>query len=102
MCCVFQVNVIEPRHRLILVMPNASPDQVHRSQSSIIDILQEETKMIVRVEKLQALSSMSPNGTMLVDTSGSELWFYCIDPATETIVVTNHTQINAYEINLLY
>lgn len=75
-------------------MPSASPDQVHRSQSSIVDILQEETKMIVRVEKLQALTHTSPNGTILVDGTGSELWFYCIDPGTETIVATNHSQIN--------
>lgn len=59
-----------------------------------MDILQEETKMIVRVEKLQAISSMSSNGSVIVDASGSELWFYCIDPSTETIVVTNHSQIN--------
>lgn len=89
-----QVNIIEPQHRLVLVLPNSSPDQVHRSQSAIIDILQEETKMIVRVEKLQALTSVSPNGTINVDASGSELWFYCVDPSTETIVVTNHSQIN--------
>ncbi len=77
-----------------MVMPSSSPDQVHRSQSSIVDILQEETKMIVRVEKLQALTHMTINGTLLVDTTGSELWFYCIDPATETIVNSNHSQIN--------
>ncbi|XP_046657764.1 cadherin-99C-like isoform X2 [Daphnia pulicaria] len=93
--CQVVVNIIEPQHRLVLVLPNSSPDQVHRSQSSIIDILQEETKMIVRVEKLQALTSISPNGTILVDPSGSELWFYCVDPTTETIVLTNHSQINS-------
>lgn len=79
-----------------MVMPSSSPDQVHRSQSSIVDILQEETKMIVRVEKLQALTHMTINGTLLVDTTGSELWFYCIDPSTETIVNSNHSQINRW------
>ncbi|XP_032795630.2 cadherin-99C isoform X2 [Daphnia magna] len=93
--CQVVVNIIEPQHRLVLVLPNSPPDQVHRSQSAIVDILQEETKMIVRVEKLQALSSVSSNGTVIVDASGSELWFYCIDPGTETIVVTNHSQINS-------
>ena len=90
----FQVNIIEPQHRLVLVMPGSPPDQVYRSQSSLVDILQEETKMIVRVEKLRALTLMSINGTALIDTTGSELWFYCIDPTTETIVNVNHSQIN--------
>ena len=75
-------------------MPGSPPDQVYRSQSSLVDILQEETKMIVRVEKLRALTLMSINGTALIDTTGSELWFYCIDPTTETIVNVNHSQIN--------
>ena len=88
------MNVIEPQHRVVLVMPKASPDQVHRSQSSILNLLQEETKMIVRVEKLQAIMHMSPNGSLRVNPTGSELWFYCIDPSTDVIVMANHSQIN--------
>jgi protocadherin-15 len=29
-----------------------------------------------------------------VDESGSEFWFYCIDPTTETILESNHSLIN--------
>ena len=57
--------------------------------------------MIVRVEKLQALTSVSPNGTIVVDPSGSELWFYCVDPTTETIVGTNHSRINRQSFSFL-
>lgn len=88
-----QVNVLDRHHRLVIVLPSTSPDQVHRSQSSIIGVIHDETKMIVRVEKLQARSYVSPNGSLHLDPNGSELWFYCIDPDTETILTNNHTKI---------
>lgn len=91
--CQVVVNVLDRHHRLVIVLPSTSPDQVHRSQSSIIGVIHDETKMIVRVEKLQARSHVSPNGSLHLDPSGSELWFYCIDPDTETILTNNHTKI---------
>ena len=91
--CQVVVNVVEPRHRLVMVLPGSPPDQVHRSQTSIIGILQDETRLIVRAEKLQARSHTTPNGTVHLDPSGSELWFYCVDPATETILASNQSLI---------
>lgn len=91
--CQVVVNVLDRHHRLVMVLPSTSPDQVHRSQSSIVGVIHEETKLIVRVEKLQARSFVSPNGSLHLDPSGSELWFYCIDPDTETILSNNHSKI---------
>ncbi len=77
------MNVLEDRHRLVLVLPSTPPEQVYRSQNAIVGLLQDETKLIVRVEKLQARSMhTSPSGLdgavvqHHLDISGSELWFY--------------------------
>lgn len=112
--CQVVVNVVDPRHRIVMVLPGSPPDQVHRSQASIVGtapialancnweldllsvnlgILQDETRLIVRAEKLQARSHTSPNGTVHLDPSGSELWFYCVDPTTETILPSNHSLV---------
>ena len=92
--CQVVVNVIHPMHRLVIVLPTTPPDQVLRLQSSIIAVLQDETRLIVRLERLQARSHVQANGTIHLDESGSEFWFYCVDPSTETILQSNHTLIN--------
>jgi len=92
--------VLDRHHRLVIVLPNTSPDLVHRLQSSIIGVIRDETKMIVRIEKLQARSHVSPNGSLHLDPCGSELWFYCIDPDTEAILTNNHTKITRFAILL--
>jgi protocadherin-15 len=79
----------------VLVIPRSTPDQVHRFQSSILGILQDETRLIIQAEKLKARQYVAPNGTVLSDSSGSEFWFYCIDPATDRILSNTHQRINS-------
>lgn len=68
---------------------------MHRFQSAILGILQEETRLIVQAEKLKARQFVSPNGTVHSDPTGSEFWFYCIDPASDLILTNNHHTINS-------
>ena len=70
--CQVVVNVIHPANRLVIVVPSSPPDQVLRLQSSIIGVLQDETRLIVRLERLQARSHVWPNGTLHVDESGTK------------------------------
>lgn len=71
----------------MMVLPNSPPEVVHRSQNAIIGLLQDETKLIIRTEKLLARSHpTSPSSESdasvrtavqhHLDQTGSELWFY--------------------------
>lgn len=98
-CISWQVNLLDEEHRLVMVFPRSGPDQLHRYQSSLIGILQDETKLIVRIEKLTSRQYMSSNGTLHTDPSGSELFFYCIDPVTELILGNDDAKINGTLLN---
>jgi len=57
--------------------------------------LQDETNLIIQAEKLKARQHSSSNGTVHTDLTGSEFWFYCIDPSTDEILSNNHKKINS-------
>nr|XP_042911936.1 cadherin-99C [Parasteatoda tepidariorum] len=79
------VNVIRNENRMVLVLKNVLPDKVLGIKENILRLIQERTGVLADVEKVVSLK-MIKNQSIETDTSGSDLWFYAIDPATMKIM----------------
>ncbi|KAF8774708.1 Cadherin-99C like protein [Argiope bruennichi] len=79
------VNVIRDENRMVLVLKNALPDRVLGMKENILRLIHERTNVVADVEKVVSLK-MIKNNSIETDTSGSDLWFYAIDPATMKIL----------------
>ncbi|GFR24588.1 cadherin-99C, partial [Trichonephila clavata] len=79
------INVIRDENRMVLVLKNVLPDRVLGIKENILRLIHERTNVIADVEKVVSLK-MIKNQSIETDTSGSDLWFYAIDPATMKIL----------------
>ncbi|KAK6626827.1 hypothetical protein RUM44_009304 [Polyplax serrata] len=87
------VNLIDNEHRLILVLEDAKRDAVQESKTDIEEILQEHSGLIVGIEKFAPKQYLNENKTLESDNSATDIWFYAIDPETETILDVNQTKL---------
>ncbi|XP_044262144.1 cadherin-99C [Tribolium madens] len=87
------INLITKDNRLVLVIGDAKPDIVQKKLTLITDIIQDQTGLIVGVEKLTTREFIGTNGTLESDPSGTDIWFYVIDPETDMILPRNSTLV---------
>lgn len=78
---------------MILVIGDAKPDIVAGKEEALVSVLQDHSGLLVGVERLAARQYLGENGTLESDMSGTDVWFYVIDPASERILETNHTRV---------
>lgn len=90
------VNLISDANRMILVIGDAKPDVVATKLDTLINVIQDQTDLVVGVEKLTAREYVGGNGTLEVDPSATDVWFYVVDPESDTILPTNHTIVQRY------
>lgn len=87
------VNLITDANRMILVIGDAKPDVVATKLDTLIQVIQEQSGLIVGVEKLTAREYIGINGTMETDPEATDVWFYVVDPESEAILSTNHSLV---------
>lgn len=87
------VNLISEINRMVLVIGDAKPDVVATKLDTVISVLQEQTGLVAGVERLAAREHIGVNGTLEVDPTATDVWFYVIDPNTDGILPTNHTLV---------
>ncbi|KAG8223912.1 hypothetical protein J437_LFUL001992 [Ladona fulva] len=87
------INLIEESHRMILVIDDATPEVVKNKESMIVSVLKDHSKMVVGVEKVVPRQYLAENNTIESDNTGTDVWFYVIDPETETILDRNNTRV---------
>lgn len=87
------VNLISAINRMVLVIGDAKPDKVQTKTEEVIRILQDQTGLIVGVEKLTSREFIGGNGTLETDQGGTDVWFYVVDPATDSILQRNSSQV---------
>ncbi|KAJ8894246.1 hypothetical protein PR048_006858 [Dryococelus australis] len=87
------VNLIAERNRMILVIDDVRQDTVQGELASVVAVLQEHSGLVVGVERLGARQYQGPNNTIDLDTSGTDIWFYCVDPDTELILDRNNSHV---------
>lgn len=85
------VNLVYETNRMILVIGDAKPDVVATKLDTVTHVVQDQTGLIVGVEKLSAREFIGANGTLETDPSATDVWFYVVDPETDSILPVNHT-----------
>lgn len=89
-----QINLIEEKHKLILVVDDARPDSVKGAEENVINVLEDHSNLMIGVEKVGPRQNLgSDNMTIMSDPGGSDLWFYAINPDTETILERNSSRL---------
>ena len=52
------------------------------------------TGLAVGVERMDARRHVADNGTIVSDARGTDVWFYAIDPRTDTILSRRSRQLD--------
>ncbi|CAG9858014.1 unnamed protein product [Phyllotreta striolata] len=87
------VNLISQVNRLVLVIGDAKPDVVQTKLDDIRRIMEEQSGLIVGVEKLTSREYIGGNNTLEIDPAATDVWFYVIDPETDEILSRNSSLV---------
>lgn len=90
------INVIEEVHRINLIIQGTTPDRVKIKERDIMEILQDSSSLIIGIEKIAAHRYVSENGTLELDSSATDVWFYAVDPITDHILDREHPKVAEY------
>ncbi|XP_018318616.1 cadherin-99C [Agrilus planipennis] len=85
------VNLITDENRIVLVIGDAKPDAVATKLETLQRVIQDQTDLIVGIEKVTQREFINENGTLEVDPTATDVWFYLIDPETDSILEANHS-----------
>lgn len=78
---------------MILVVGDAKPDLVATKLDTLVQVIQEQSGLIVGIEKLTAREYVGGNGTVETDPEATDVWFYVVDPESDAILPTNHSLV---------
>lgn len=88
------INLISDINRMALVFADSSPKEIRRHGKDLEAILHEKLpNYLIEIEKFSNRRVQLQNGTVLELSDATDVWFYVIDPKTETIVDRNSSQI---------
>ncbi|PNF18966.1 hypothetical protein B7P43_G12884 [Cryptotermes secundus] len=87
------INLISDQNRLILVIDDAKPKTIQHETNGLVDIMEDNTNLVIGIEKVAVKQYLGDNGTIEQDNSGTDVWFYAIDPDTDKILDRNSTRI---------
>lgn len=91
---VFQVNLIRPGDGVVLTISEMKPEMVNSKRVQLIDILQEQTGLVIEID--QILPAMNPfvNGSCCrINPRSSDVYFHAVDPTTDEILPYNSTVV---------
>lgn len=66
---------------------------IQGQESTVIGLLEQQSGMIVGVEKVSPRQWTRDNISLETDQSSTDLWFYIVDPRTELILPRNHSKV---------
>lgn len=75
---------------------DAKPDVVSTKMDIITSVIEEQTGLIMGVDKLTTREFISANGTLETDTAATDVWFYLIDPETDAVLPRNHSIVQRF------
>lgn len=90
------VNLIDEEDLLVLVIQDASPDTVQHDATKIVRILEERSGLIIDIDRIAVRKTVTKNGTVETHPQDSDVWFYAVDPKTETILDRNSSQLQRF------
>lgn len=89
------LNLIDDRHRIALVLKDTPASRVLDCKEELLAVLQERTGLISGLERVESLKFQKNSSLIEPDVSGSDVWFYLIEPGTLRIVASDDPRIRA-------
>lgn len=86
------INLVDESNRLVMALKDTLPDKALDIREEIIEILQQHTNMVVDIEKIASLKLVR-NNSIESDKTGTDIWFYVIDPQTFRILSRDDPRI---------
>ncbi|XP_065342021.1 cadherin-99C isoform X1 [Cloeon dipterum] len=90
------VDILEPPHRMVLVLADARPERVKTAESSLVNAIETHTGLAVGVERVTAHSYLQANGSLSVDDAATDVWFYVQDPETGALLPRNSSRVQRH------
>lgn len=87
------INLISDKNRMVLVIGDAKPDVVAGKLNEVTSIIRDQSGLIVGIEKVVAKEFVNDNNTLETDQSGTDVWFYVVDPTNDEILANNETVV---------
>ena len=78
----------------MLTIANTPPDVVNNQRGQLMDILQEQTGLVIEID--QILASMTPfaNGSCCrINPRSTDVYFHAVDPKTDEILPYNSSVV---------
>ncbi|XP_063882361.1 LOW QUALITY PROTEIN: cadherin-99C-like [Scylla paramamosain] len=86
------VNLVEDIHRMVLVV-DGSPELVKDNRDDLVAVLQEHSKHIIGIEKIESRRFMGNSSIVLSDATGTDVWFHVVDEASGRLLPRQHPQL---------
>jgi protocadherin-15 len=80
------VNLIDDHHRIALVLKDAPASRVLDHKEELLAVIQERTGLISGLERVESLKVQKNLSSIETDLSGTDVWFYLIEPGSLRIV----------------
>jgi len=87
---------------MVLVIQGTTPEKVKSKERDIIEILQDSSSLIIGIEKIAAHRYITENGTLDLDSSATDVWFFAVDPITDHILDREHPKVFEYDNDELF
>ncbi|XP_069188061.1 cadherin-99C isoform X1 [Procambarus clarkii] len=88
------VNLVQESHRLVLVV-EASPDRVKDSRDDLVAVLQEYSKQIIGIEKIESRRFVG-NTSVQTDTNATDVWFHIVDANSGKVLERQHPVVKKF------
>lgn len=93
------INVLSDANLLTLAITDIAPEDVKKHKNKLEEIMSEKSnENMVQVEKFSHRKAMLSNGTIIELKDSTDVWFYVLNPKTETIILRNETQMMTSQI----
>ncbi|XP_020300052.1 cadherin-99C isoform X2 [Pseudomyrmex gracilis] len=87
------VNLIDEENLMILVVQDATPEALQKEADKIADVIEKKTNLLIGIDRIAVRKVLTKNGTVETFPQDSDVWFYAIDPDTETILSRNSSRV---------
>ena len=86
------VNVVREGYLMVLAIRDTPSDILDSKSAEINSLLQDQTNLVVNIHRIGQMQLLDVNGTCCTpDPTGSDIWFYAVDPETQELLEYNST-----------
>ena len=74
-------------HGIILTITDVTPQALASKRAELTHVLQDQTGLVIEIDKLLPAMSKFPNGTCCrMGSTGTDVYFHAVDPSTNEIL----------------